>query len=178
MDGLHTIVVPLLSGAIGALIGTFGGVYLSFIRQERTKKESRRMAIKAIEILKKYSKKNGTFDQAEQEFNNSVSLSEKRTILVALHKLGIPIIIQPDACFAIDSVCFDKVRIDRDELTAIGNQIEKGQCDHFSSSILIHISTIVYVLRHFVLWRRDGLQKFFVIVRVRIASFITQRIGF
>ena len=130
MDGLHTIVVPLLSGAIGALIGTFGGVYLSFIRQEKTKKESRKMAIKAIEILKKYSKKNGTFDQAEQEFNNSVSLSEKRTILVALHKLGIPIIIQPDACFAIDSVCFDKVRIDRDELTAIGNQIEKGQCDH------------------------------------------------
>ena len=43
------------------------------------------MAIKAINIFRKYSKKDGTFNLVEQEFNSTISLAEKRTILVALH---------------------------------------------------------------------------------------------
>lgn len=123
------IIVPLLSGALGALIGTFGGAYLSFVRQEKSKRQSRKMAIKAIDLFQKYSKKEGTFNLAEQEFNNCISLAEKRTILVALHKLGIPVIVKPGSSFDINNVCFDKMRIDKDDLVAITNQIEKGLCD-------------------------------------------------
>lgn len=130
MHCLDSLLLPLLSGAVGALIGTFGGVYFSYKRQEKSKEKSRKMALKAISIFKKYSKKDGTYDNAEQDFNVSMSLGEKRTILVALHKLGIPIIVQPDSRFSLASTCFDKIRIDQDELDAIASQIEGGLCDH------------------------------------------------
>lgn len=127
---MDPIVYSLLSGAIGAIIGTFGGTYLIICKQDRAKKATRKMAIKAINLFSKYSKKDGTFNLAEQEFNSTISLAEKRTILVALHKLGIPVIVKPDSDFSIEKVCFDCVKIDRDELIAISNQIEKGLCDH------------------------------------------------
>lgn len=127
---MDPIVYSLISGAIGAIIGTFGGAYLIIYEQDKVKKTTRKTAIKAIDIFRKYSKKEGTFNLAEQEFNITISLAEKRTILVALHKLGIPIIIKPDDVFSIEKVSFDCVKIDKDELTAISNQIEKGLCDH------------------------------------------------
>jgi len=127
---MDSIVYSLLSGGIGAIIGTFFGAYLIILKQDKAKRTTRKMAIKAIALFNKYSKKDGTFDLAEQEFNSTISLAEKRTILVALHKLGIPVIIKPDRDFSIEKVSFDCVKIDRDELTAISNQIEKGLCDH------------------------------------------------
>lgn len=130
MDSINSVLFPLLSGAVGALIGTFGGAYLSFKKQDKAKKTTRKMAIKAIDIFQKYSKKQGTFDLAEQEFNNTISVAEKRTILVALHKLGIPVIVRPDSDFSIERVGFEKLKIDKDELTAISNQIDNGLCDH------------------------------------------------
>ena len=153
----------LLSGAVGALIGTYGGVYFSFNKQEKSKRLSRTMAVKAIDIFKKYSKKNGTFDQANQEFNNSFSLAEKRAILVALHKLGIPIIVSPERGFVITEVCFDKAIIDKEELQAIREQIEKGFCDqlfyldpdtYFNENI--RIATIRSIAKR---WTRDVLLR-------------------
>lgn len=127
---MNPIVYSLLSGAIGAIIGTFGGAYLIILKQDKAKKATRKMAKKAIDIFRKYSKKDGTFNLAEQEFNSTISLAEKRTVLVALHKLGIPVIVKPDSIFSIEKISFDCVKIDKDELTAISNQIEKGLCDH------------------------------------------------
>lgn len=127
---MDSVVYSLLSGAFGAIIGTFGGAYLIILKQDKAKKATRKMAIKAINIFRKYSKNSGTFNLADQEFNSTISLAEKRTILVALHKLGIPVMVKPDSVFSIEKVCFDCVKIDNGELTAISNQIEKGLCDH------------------------------------------------
>ena len=127
---MDPIVYSLLSGAIGAIIGTFCGAYLIILKQDKVKRTTRKMAIKAINLFSKYAKKEGTFNLAEQEFNSCISLAEKRTILVALHKLGIPVIVKPDSDFSIEKISFDCIKIDRDELTAISNQIEKGLCDH------------------------------------------------
>lgn len=46
-----SIIVTLVSGAIGALIGTYGGAYFSANRQERRIKELRNMAVKALQIF-------------------------------------------------------------------------------------------------------------------------------
>lgn len=126
---MDTIGYSLLSGAIGALIGTFLGAYLSFLRQEKSKRMSRKKAIEAIKMFSSYAKKDGTFNLANQEFNKSFNLAEKRAVLVALHKLGIPVVVSPEAGFILENVCFDKVKIDKEELKVIREQIEKGFCD-------------------------------------------------
>ena len=103
------------------------------------------MAIKAINLFSKYAKKEGTFNLAEQEFNSCISLAEKRTILVALHKLGIPVIVKPDSDFSIEKVSFDCIKIDRDELTAISNQIERWTREVlFNSSFDKETNTVYY----------------------------------
>lgn len=130
MCSFNSLLYPLLSGAAGAIIGTYGGVYLSHLRQEKGKKKTRKYAIKAVNLLLKYAKKDGTFDQAEQEFNNSISAAEKRSFLVALHKLGVPVLVEPSGRFNIKHIVFAKESIDKDGLLAIVQQIEKGLCDN------------------------------------------------
>lgn len=49
---ITTTVVTLISGAIGAIIGTYGGALFAAKRQEKHIKELRQVAIKAL----KYSK--------------------------------------------------------------------------------------------------------------------------
>ena len=127
---MSPLTYSLLAGALGALVGTFFGAVFLSIRQETKQRKIRKMATKAIDIFSKYAKKGGTFDQAAPEFNNSISVAEKRTVLVALHKLGIPISTSLDAGFNLEEVCFEKVTIDKDEMSAISGQIEKGLCDH------------------------------------------------
>lgn len=51
------ILVTLLSGAIGAGIGTYFGAHFSAQRQEKKNKDLRDMAIKGLNIIKKYSGK-------------------------------------------------------------------------------------------------------------------------
>lgn len=93
MDNLVVyILVTLLSGAIGAGIGTYLGSHFSAQKQERRNKEIRNIAIKALNIIKKYSGKGNTYDMAEADFNTSLSVAEKRIFMVSLHKLGIPIL--------------------------------------------------------------------------------------
>ena len=48
---MDPVVYSLLSGAVGAIIGTFGGAYLIILKQDKTKKITRKMAIKAINIF-------------------------------------------------------------------------------------------------------------------------------
>ena len=130
MCSFNSLIYPLLSGAIGAIIGTYGGVYLSNRKQEKDKKKTREYAVKGVNILLKYAKTGGTFDQAEQEFNNSISSAEKRSFLVALHKLGVPILVEPSGRFNIEHIVFAKEPIDKDGLLEIVQQIKKGLCDH------------------------------------------------
>lgn len=127
---MDTIVITLLSGAIGALIGTYFGAHFITKKEETRKKEIRAIALKAINLIKKYANGENTFDMVSSEFNNTMSLSEKRTVIVAMHKLGIPIVIPTTSVFRIEAICFAKKRICKEELSAIAAQIEKGYCDN------------------------------------------------
>ena len=123
------ILVTLISGAVGAWIGTYFGAQFSARKQEQRNKDMRNMAIKGLNILKKYSGKGNTYNMAEAEFNNSLSVAEKRVFLVALHKLGIPILVVSPTRFDIQVIRFEKTTIDCDEISAIINQVEQGYCD-------------------------------------------------
>ena len=78
------ILVTLISGAVGAWIGTYYGAQFSAKKQEQRNKEMRNMAIKGLNILRKYSGKGNTYDMAEAEFNNSLSGAEKRVFIVGI----------------------------------------------------------------------------------------------
>lgn len=123
------IAVTLLSGVVGAFIGTYFGAVFSARRQEKRLREVRKMALKAIDIFKSYAHGSKTFAETADQFNNSMSISEKRTVIVALHKLGIPVQVLSNEVFNISKVAFARQIIDKDELDAIASQIESGYCD-------------------------------------------------
>lgn len=122
------IITALLTAALGGLIGTYLGAYFLNKRKEDKMKEVREIAIKALEVLKKYSKQ--SYRNVENEFNTSLALVEKRTILVALHKLGIPIGRPSDESFNIRKVYFMDEIIDKDDINDIILQVKSGYCDH------------------------------------------------
>lgn len=123
-----SILVPILTAVIGGLIGTYFGARFLNMREESKMEKVRTIAIKALMVLRKYSKQ--SFRNAENEFNTSLSLVEKRTILVALHKLGIPIGVPSDEAFNIRKVYFVDTTIDKDVIEDIILQVKKGYCDH------------------------------------------------
>ncbi len=125
---MNNIVLSLLVAIIGGLIGTYCGSYFLHLREESNTKKVRSIAIKALEILKKYAKQ--SYREAENEFNNTLSITEKRTIIVALHKLGVPFEIPYNELFEIKKMHFvDKV-IDKEEVDDVILQINKGYCDN------------------------------------------------
>ena len=69
---ITTTVVTLISGAIGAIIGTYGGALFAAKRQEKHIKELRQVAIKALKIFQKYARNKQTYDVAASEFNNAL----------------------------------------------------------------------------------------------------------
>ncbi len=127
---MNTIIITLLSGAVGALIGTYFAAYFISKKEEERKKVIRAIALKAINVIRQYANGENTYDMASSEFNNKMSLAEKRTVIVSMHKLGIPVVIPSTSVFRIEVISFDKKRINEDELSAIAAQIEKGYCDH------------------------------------------------
>lgn len=126
---LISIVVTLLSGVVGAFIGTYFGTVFSVKKQEKPLQEVRDMAIKAIKIFKSYAHGGKTYDETADQFNNSMSIAEKRAVIVALHKLGIPIQVLSNESFSINKVSFVHQVIDKEELEAMANQISAGHCD-------------------------------------------------
>lgn len=123
------ISITLLSGVVGAFIGTYFGAVFSARRQEKRLREVRKMALKAINIFRSYAHGGKTYDETAEQFNNSMSVSEKRSVIVALHKLGIPVQVLSNESFNISKVTFARQIIDKDELDAIASQIESGHCD-------------------------------------------------
>lgn len=157
------ILVTLLSGAIGAGIGTYFGVHFSVQKQEKRNKDIRDIAIKGVNIIKKYSGKGNTYDMVEADFNTSLSVAEKRIFVVALHKLGIPILATSDTKFDIQHIRFERIVIDKDEVSAIIKQMESGYCDklfyidpdtYFSDNI--RLSTLRSVSKR---WVKDVFAK-------------------
>ena len=74
-----------------ALIGTYFGTFFLAKREENKVKKVRAIAIRALEIIKGYAKYNGTYNKACQELNTKLNIAEKRAVIVALHKVGLPI---------------------------------------------------------------------------------------
>lgn len=60
--------------------------------QKRKVHKVRQIAIKALDVFGRYAKQGQSFDMAASEFNNSLDVVEKRAVLVALCKLGIPVV--------------------------------------------------------------------------------------
>lgn len=121
-------VLPLISGAIGALIGTYGGSYFLYWKQEKKIKNVRTMAVKALDVFKVYAKK--SYIETVSEFNNKLTISEKRAIVVALHKIGVPFEMPTKDAFDVRNLRLKDIVIDKDEIDGMIQQIEKGNCDN------------------------------------------------
>lgn len=115
------VLIPILSAVLGGWVGAyFGNKYRE--RKESSEKERvRNIAIKALNILKIYAGK--TYREAEGEFNKSMSVAEKRTVIVALHKLGIPFGIPSNETFSIREVHFVDTIVDENDINGIILQI-------------------------------------------------------
>ncbi len=121
-------VLPLISGAIGALIGTYGGSFFLHWKQEKKIKNVRAMAVKALDVFKAYAKK--SYIETVSEFNNKLTISEKRAIVVALHKIGVPFEMPTKDAFDVRNLRLKDIVIDKDEIDGMIQQIEKGNCDN------------------------------------------------
>lgn len=124
------ILIGIITALIGGFIGTFLGSYLISKRQERKMSKTRKIAIKALDIIKGYIEKGQPITNAENEFNRQFSIPEKRAIIVALHKLGISIGVAVNETFNISKICFVKKNIDVKTIDDIKTQINNGYCDN------------------------------------------------
>lgn len=121
--------LPLLSGTVGALIGTYCGSHFLHWKKEKKIKRVRAMAVKALNIFKEYAQKKKNYAEAENEFNTKLSVSEKRAVVVALHKLGIPFETPTKDTLDVKNMIIRNVLIDKDEIDAMIVQIQQGNCD-------------------------------------------------
>jgi hypothetical protein len=125
---MANFIIALLTALIGGLIGTYFGARFLNMREESKMQRVRDIAIKALNLIKKYAKQ--SYRNAENDFNTSLSITEKRMVIVALHKLGIPIGVPSNEVFNIRKVFFVNTTIEEDEIDGIILQINKGFCDN------------------------------------------------
>ena len=139
---MMSIVIKIAIGIITALVGGFLGAYFQYSFQNRKVSRVRRIAIKALRIFLGYAKKGQTFDMAASEFDNKINIVEKRAILVALCKLGIPIVKPVDDTFYIEHIRFEKEEIDKETISLMIEQVNKGNCDQlFFSDVEAYFSS-------------------------------------
>ena len=125
---MANFIIALLTALIGGLIGTYFGARFLNMREESKMQRVRDIAIKALNLIKKYAKQ--SYRNAENDFNTSLSITEKRMVIVALHKLGVPIGVPSNEVFNIRKVFFVNTTIEEDEINGIILQINKGFCDN------------------------------------------------
>lgn len=126
---ISTWLIPILTALIGGVIGTFLGAWLVSWFQDKKLNGVRKIAIKALELFEKYDKK--SFRDASNEFNTTLNISEKQMVLVALHKIGLPIDIAGEDVFNINSVRFLDRKIEKEMIEGMVLQIKKKYCDRF-----------------------------------------------
>lgn len=118
----------LISGIIGGIIGTYLGAFFIYRKQQERYKNIRKTAVKALKVFKKYQNK--AYENASNDFNVSLNLTEKRAILVVLHKIGIPITPKSSGKFNINEIIFAEDTIVSNEIDNMILQIDSGNCDH------------------------------------------------
>lgn len=125
---MANFIMMILTALIGGFIGTYLGARFLNMREESKMQRVRDIAIKALNVIKKYSKQ--SYRNAENDFNTSLTITEKRMVIVALHKLGVPIGVPSNEVFNIRKVFFVNMTIEEDEIDGIILQINKGFCDN------------------------------------------------
>lgn len=149
------VLVPILTAVLGGWVGAYFGNKYRKDRESHEKEIVRNIAIKALNILKSYSGK--SYREAEGEFNNSMSIAEKRTVVVALHKLGIPFGVPSNESFNIREVHFIDIIVNQNDINGIINQITKGYCDN-----LFYIDPDTYFASNFTLFALRNVGKKYV----------------
>lgn len=124
---LAYIIIPIFAAVLGGWVGAYFGRKYQDFTEEKKMAEVREIAIKALSILKKYSKQ--PYSNAEDEFNTSLSITDKRCIIVLLHKLGIPVFIPANEQFDIHRIHFSSRIVDGDDIDGIILQINQKHCD-------------------------------------------------
>ena len=122
------VLVPILTAVLGGWVGAFFGNKYRKDKESHEKAIVRNIAIKALNILKSYSGK--SYQKAEGEFNKSMSIAEKRTVAVALHKLGVPFGVPSNETFNIREIHFVNIVVNENDINDVIHQIAKGYCDN------------------------------------------------
>lgn len=139
---MESIIIRIVIIIVTALLGGLSGAWFQYRFQNRKVSKVRSIAIDALKTFLGYAKKGQTYDLAAQEFNNKINIVEKRSILVALFKLGIPIVRPVDEVFCIEHVRFEHEEIDRETIKLMIEQINKGNCDElFFSDVESYFSS-------------------------------------
>lgn len=118
----------LLMIATAILGGFFGALFPSWLQQRKACK-LRNIAMRGLRIFEKYAKEGKTYDVAANDFNNELDIIEKRAVLVALCKLGIPVERPVDRVFDIKNVRFEHKVISKETIELMKGQLNKGNCD-------------------------------------------------
>ena len=125
---IDTIIISCATALIGGFIGTYGSSYFITRKQEERQENIRKIALRALDIFKDYDGK--TYHDAESEFNTKLSITEKRIILVALYKIGIPIFAENIGKFSLENVSFMSKEVAEKEIVNMKAQIDSGNCDN------------------------------------------------
>ncbi|MCL2520987.1 MAG: hypothetical protein FWE37_08340 [Spirochaetaceae bacterium] len=127
---INLILISILIAFIGGFIGTFFGAFFVSWKKESKMKGVRKIAKKGLDIIKEYAKDGKTYCIAQNDFNNKINITEKRIILVCLHKLGVPVENSIGNNFDIRNIRFSSKKIDKTEIESMELQINNGYCDH------------------------------------------------
>jgi hypothetical protein len=122
--------MPIALALFSGFIGTFFGAYFLNWRSERKISGVRKIAIKCLNKIKDYDKSGKTYKNVEDEFNNDITTAEKRAVLVALQKIGVPVKFPFQQPFNIRVITFYPELINSKEVEEMIAQIKTGNCDH------------------------------------------------
>ena len=122
------ILIPILAAVLGGWVGAFFGNKYQKNKEDNKMAEVRDIAIKALNIISHYNGQ--SYVKAENQFNTDLTIAEKRTIIVLLHKLGIPIVVPANESFDIHRIHFADRNIDEKEIDGIKLQINQKHCDN------------------------------------------------
>lgn len=119
------IIASIIGTCLAAFLGTYWGSKLIINQQEKKKKPSRELLNSIISDFSKYPK----YKAAEAQFNTR-SVIEKKTVLVALKNLGVPVKINLiDDRLDIDKVEFLDSDIKVEEINQMKEYVSLGLCD-------------------------------------------------
>lgn len=122
------ILIPILAAVLGGWVGAYFGSRYQENKEEKKLTEVRNIAVKALRIIRKYAKQE--YSKAEDEFNTSLTITDKRCVIVLLHKLGVPVFVPANERFDIHRIHFASRIVDTDEIDGIILQIQQKHCDN------------------------------------------------